>query len=449
MRNETIEGELGAANPVGKSILTGLDLAAGEAALGEALLAEFAQVELEVAAVKSRHHPRRPRRALLALAGLTAGAAATAAVLLLGAGGTGSPAPAYGAELVRFAESTPLLLLEGPGWRVAYVNEDRRGPGMPPEGQMEFVTGSQATLAAHLTRAQAKHHVLPPAVLKNRQSRVELTWKDSRRSKLVWRNGKLGFSAYDPYYKKRVTFYEPGQAFKTTVAGLGTVAYVDPHAENPRLKGESGNRSMVAFWTEGGNLLELRASVPDLPAFEERLGWLTKVDSQTWLGAMPASVVKAADHKTAVREMLKGIPGPDSFKPSRVPDTDLTTDRYQLGAAVTGTVSCLWLRQWGEGRRTGDEAAVSEAVRAMRTSKRWLILHEMAKEGAYPQVIWEISKWMPNGYFEWAGHKRRLLAQAESLGCARDGLPLLPWKQRRQRERANSATAAQTEAGKS
>jgi hypothetical protein len=399
------------------------------------------RLQLELDAASGARRWRSWHRGRIVLGSATAIALAALAIVILAAGDVSAPAPAYGAELVRFAESTPLLLLEEPGWRVAYVNEDRRGPGMPPEGQMEFVTGSQATLAARLTRAQAKHHVLPPAVLKDRQSRVELTWKDSRRSKLVWHNGKLGFSAYDPYYKKRVTFYEPGQAFKTTIAGLGTVAYVDPHAENPRLKGEPGNRSMVAFWTEGGNLLELRASVPDLAAFEERLGWLTKVDSQTWLDAMPASVVKAADHETAVREMLKGIPVPDSFKPSRVPDTDLTTDRYQLGAAVTGTVSCLWLRQWGEGRRTGDEAAASEAVRAMRTSKRWPILREMAKEGAYPQVVWEISKWMPNGYFEWAGHKRRLLAQAEGLGCARDGLPLLPWKQRRQRERQDNQSA--------
>jgi hypothetical protein len=389
-----------------------------------------------------RRHLRHRFR--LVLGSATALAIAALVVVLLAAGGASSTAPAYGAELVRFAESTPLLLLQGPGWRVAYVNEDRRGPGMPPEGRMEFVTGSQATLAAHLTRAQAKHHALPPAVLKNRQSRVELTWKDSRRSKLVWHDGKLGFSAYDPYYKKRVTFYEPGHAFKASIAGLGATAYIDPHAENPRLQRTPGNRSMVALWTEGSNLLELRADVPDLAAFEERLGWLAKVDSQTWLDAMPASVVKAADHKLVVREMLKGIPVPDSFKPSRVPDAGLTTDRYQLGAALAGTVSCLWLRQWGEGRRTGDEATVSEAVRAMATAKRWPVLRQMAKEGGYSEVVWEIAEAMPKGYFAWAGHKRRLLAQGEGLGCARLGVPLLTWKQRRQRERQEhqSATAS-------
>jgi hypothetical protein len=51
------------------------------------------------------------------------------------------------------------------------------------------------------------------------------------------------------------------------------------------------------------------------------------------------------------------------------------------------------------------------------------------------EVVWEIAEWMPKGFFEWAGHRRNLLAQAEGLGCARWGLPLLPRKQKLQRER--------------
>ncbi len=393
-----------------------------------------AQLQRELDGAESSARPSRSwGRGRLVLGSATALALAALAIVLLAAGGASSPVRAYGAELVRFAESTPLLLLEGPGWRVSHVDEDRSAPGKPPEGRMEFVTGSAATLHAHLTRAQAKHHVLPPAVLRNRQSRVELTWRDDRQAKFVWQDGRLGVSSYDPYYKKRVTFYELGHAFKTTIPALDTIAYLDPHAENSRMR-KLGEREMVAIWTEGGNLLEFRGVVPDLATFEEHLGWLAKVDSQAWLEAMPPSVVKAADHKAAVREMLQGIPTPDSFESSRVPDAGLTTDRYQLGAAVTGTVSCLWLRQWGQARRSGDEAAAKEAVDAMATSKRWPILREMAEEGAYPAGIWEVAHWMPMGYFEWDGHKRRLLAQAEGLGCARKGLPLLPWKQRRQRD---------------
>ena len=43
------------------------------------------------------------------------------------------------------------------------------------------------------------------------------------------------------------------------------------------------------------------------------------MDAPTWLDAMPEKVVKAAEHGSAVREMLEGIPVPDSFKTSLVP----------------------------------------------------------------------------------------------------------------------------------
>jgi hypothetical protein len=86
--------------------------------------------------------------------------------------------------------------------------------------------------------------------------------------------------------------------------------------------------------------------------------------------------------------VLKGIPAPKSFSPSRVPNEELVTDRYQVGAQTAGTVACLWLRQW-----------------------------------------------MPKGYFEWDGHKRDLLPEAEGLGCADKGLPLLPKRMKIQRDR--------------
>jgi hypothetical protein len=217
---------------------------------------------------------------------------------------------------------------------------------------------------------------------------------------------------------------------------LGTTADVDTRAEFFVNLGGPGDRQMTAYWPEDGYLLEMRAAVPDLAGFEERLGWLTKVDSQAWLEAMPAKVVKAADHDTAVREMLKGIPVPATFAPSRVPDEGVTTNRYQVGAAVTGTVACLWFRQWGQARRTGDEQAEAEAVRAMATSRHWPILREMNRDGDYPELVWQLAAAMPSGFWDWGPHHWRLLPHAEGLGCARRGIPVLPWKQRRQNERA-------------
>ena len=106
-----------------------------------------------------------------------------------------------------------------------------------------------------------------------------------------------------------------------------------------------------------------------------------------------------------------------------------------VGAQVTATVSCLWFLQWAEARRTGDRKAELEADQAMATSRHWRILHEMAKYGAYPNTIWNLAAEMPSGARAWHGHRRPLLPRAEGLGCARLGLPLLPRKQKLQRER--------------
>ena len=181
-----------------------------------------------------------------------------------------------------------------------------------------------------------------------------------RRVELRWRHGSLA----EAISTQRASLHPHGQRW-VELPVLGTTAHVDTRAEFYVNQGGPGNRQMVALWTEDGYLLELRAAVPDQAAFEERLGWLTKVDSQTWLDAMPAKVVKAADHDAAVREMLKGIPVPSTFKPSRVPDTGLTTDRYQVGAKVTGTVSCLWFRQWGR------PAGPATARRSSKPIGRW------------------------------------------------------------------------------
>jgi hypothetical protein len=420
MNSRELEMALAAADPATGDRLDKLDFAGTDTEL----LADLDDEQLSASApIDVRVARRRPRRRALALGAATA--AVLVAAFFIAAGGSSEQASrAYGAVLVRFAESTPLLLLEGPGWRVQNVSQaegPRRGEGL--YGSMEFVTGKPVPYeSVRITGTAEKQRavgMLPPAV---RQRRVELSWRQTSLESEIASRRKVPH----PHGRREIE-----------LPVLDTTATVDTKAEFFVNQGGPGNRQMVALWTEGGYTLELRAAVPNLHAFEERLDWLTKVDSETWLDAMPAKVVKAADHDAAVREMLKGIPVPDTFSPSRVPDEGLTTNRYQVGAAVTGTVSCLWFRQWGEARRAGDKAAEIEAERAMATSTRWPILREMAEDGGYPPAIWQLAAGMPSGKGKrgW-----RLLPQAEALGCARNGIPVLPWKQRLQRERKRRET---------
>jgi hypothetical protein len=359
---------------------------------------------------RSALRPTLPPRPLAAVALLAA-----LALLALATG----PGDARGAETVPSTGASPLLLLQGPGWRVQNTEEHRTRGGVT--GSIEFVTGKPIPYeSVKVSGPNKKPHesgMFPPSV---RQRRVELSWRPaSLKETIAWIQGQP-----HPHGRK-----------VAELPVLGTSAYVDERDEFYSNQGGPGNRQMIALWAQGPDVFELRAAVPDLPAFEERLAWLTKVDPQTWVEAMPAKVVTPAAYESTVTEVLRGIPTPKSFSPARVPDEELVTDRYQVGAQTAGAVSCLWLRQWGQARRSGDTAAEKEADRAMATSTRWPILHEMTKEGAYSEVVWEIAEWMPKGYFEWDGHRRDLLAQAEGLGCANFGLPLLPKKMKIQRER--------------
>lgn len=419
MNTRELELALAAADPVAQGRLDELDLVAMEAEL----LADLDGEQPASLPLGNGAPRRRPRRLALAL-GTAALAATAAAVVILAGGASERPSRAYGADLVRFAQASPLLLLEGPGWRVQDVNEERAREGI--EGSVEFVTGKpirprSIRLIKNPETGQYEAWIPPASV---RQRKVELSWHDG--SLQDW---------------LRLTRWRRFGRW-TTLPVLGTTAHVNTRAEIPQNPGgpvyESGggpgNREMTALWAEGGHVLELRAAVPDLRAFEERLGWLTKVDLPTWLAAMPPQVVKAGDHGAVVREMLKGIPVPGTFRPSRVPDEGLITDRSRVAGEVTSTVSCLWFRQWGEARRTGDGAAEIEAERAMATAPRWPVVRQTEREGGYPEVLLKLAKSMPSGIWQFGPHRWRLLPKAEGLGCARLGIPVLPSKMKRQRE---------------
>jgi hypothetical protein len=420
MNAREIERALAAADPLGaadREVLARLDFEAMESDL----LADAAgDHEPEPAFVPPpRHRARRPALAL----GVAAVVAAIAVVLVLALGDESGSSRAYGAEQIAFAESTPLLLLEGPGWRVEDVSEQKTREGN--EGAMEFVTGKPIPYWSQRSTgnmAEGEKVIgLPP--LSVRERKVELHWRSLKQESLA-----------TAIANRRGSFHGHAKHF-IRLPVLGTTAFVDTRAEIYENQGGPHEREAVALWAEGGDLLELRAAVPDLAAFEERLGWLTKVDSEAWLDAMPAKVVKAADHEAVVGEMLRGIPLPKTFARGRIPDEELTTNRYQVGVKVAGTVACLWLRQWGEADRTGDAAAKREATAAMATSRHWPILREMNPFGDYPEVLWEKAAAMKRGYWEFDGHKGDLLAHSEGLDCARFGLPLLPKKMKLQRER--------------
>lgn len=120
---------------------------------------------------------------------------------------------------------------------------------------------------------------------------------------------------------------------------------------------------------------------------------------------MPASVVKSPNRAAVVRAMLADIPLPPGFDSTRLENGTIVSDRYQLGAQVTGAVACGWIHRWAAARKRGDRATARQAVAAMQTSRGWKILQEMKRDGAWTQVLTEYADAM-RGDGEW--HDRPL-----------------------------------------
>ncbi|MEZ5246644.1 MAG: hypothetical protein R2707_16210 [Acidimicrobiales bacterium] len=125
--------------------------------------------------------------------------------------------------------------------------------------------------------------------------------------------------------------------------------------------------------------------------FVDVLRALQRVDLDTWLSAMPDSVVQNAQRSVVVGEMLADISLPDGFDVSALTSSTELKDRYQLGAEVTGAVGCAWVDQWTRARAEGDTLAAQAAVDAMAASHEWSILEEMSDEGGWPQVFWIVA----------------------------------------------------------
>jgi hypothetical protein len=274
MNAREIDRALAAADPLGPEELEGLGRLDFEA-LEADLLADVEDGLAPLPAGKPVRPHRRPPRLVLGL-GAGAVAAAIAVVIVLAGGGSDRASRAHGAELIRFAESTPLLLLEGPDWRVQNVYETKTREGT--SGRMEFVTGKPIPYGStrstgNIEEGQRVYGLQAAGV---RQRKVDLRWRALAEEDLA-----------TAIVNRRGFLHGHGVHF-VRLPVLETNAFVDTRAEILLNQGGPGDREMIAIWSEGRDLLELQASVPDLAAFEERLGWVTKVDSQTWLEAMPA-----------------------------------------------------------------------------------------------------------------------------------------------------------------
>jgi hypothetical protein len=156
--------------------------------------------------------------------------------------------------------------------------------------------------------------------------------------------------------------------------------------------------------------VEIRGDVGSRQAYLDVIDSLKSVDVDTWLAAMPPSVVKPEDRSATIDSMLSDIPVPPGLNLDQIRNDPGVLDRYQLGAAVTGAVACGWLARWDAAQASGDEQEANQAVRAMDSSRHWAILHEMTKSGAWSPVLWQFADQLDHGRLDRGN-------AASGLGC--------------------------------
>lgn len=293
--------------------------------------------------------------------------AAATAILLLNLGGGGrlpaSPDSAWAAPAVRVANAVPRFLVGEPGWKVSRADEFS-----VREGEMTFLS-SEGGVDLH------------------------------------WRSGPLNV---------RDRAASGVELPPVEVEGIRARVF--------RYRGSVDD--FTALWRVGGYALELRSSFTrGAKRLEERqyrrvLKSLRTVSVDAWLGAMPASVVLPAKTREAVDAMLAGIPLPKGFGLDDLRTDTAVRARYQLGARVTGAVTCEWIEQWLDARRSRDGRSQREAVAAMQTARRWPILQEMNADGDYPEVVWQYADAMAGRGVAAAG-KPVTIAESyrAALGC--------------------------------
>ena len=286
MTDEELDLLVGQASPISDAQVATLDLGSGELDLLEAIMPTTLQASAPAPTlIRSARSRRRPL--VIATAALGAAAASIIGIVAVGYGGKGADT-AYAAELVAVAQANDRLLIRG--WTVTRADEFT-----VDEGEMTFTDGSHE---------------------------LELRWGPA--------------ADFASFLADRSHPGDTDQLGGVTVLGRPGHLFHYPNSQDYTTLVEP----------DGPHYLELRGDAGNESAYRAVLDQLHTVGVDTWLGALPASVVKPIDRAAAIDQMLVGLPLPAGFDRSALGASSSVSDRYQLGAKVAGSVACAWFDQW-------------------------------------------------------------------------------------------------------
>jgi hypothetical protein len=334
-------------DPASDRRMAPLELGPAEAALARGILGTAADghafaIEMPHWAgngLEPRSRRRRRRPAALAAAAIVV----IAAVLLVVGTFGGGPHPTYAAAAIEVAEANPRLLITAPGWKVIDAGEFEAD-----NGETTFGDGSRT---------------------------FELHWYPARLYRSYLRDrSQVSPPRYSQLLGRTATTVEYGHRgeYATIIAPTGTV------------------------------FVEVRGLLGSHAAYEKVLHSLRPVDIETWLAAMPASVVSPDARAGTVATMLRGVPFPPGFDPSQIEDETAVLDHYQLGVRVADAIACGWVESWRAAQASGNETAARDAVAAMTSSHHWPLLLQMEREQSFgwTQNIWHAAGELRRGHLD-------------------------------------------------
>jgi hypothetical protein len=154
---------------------------------------------------------------------------------------------------------------------------------------------------------------------------------------------------------------------------------------------------------------ELRGDDMSVGRYLEVLRSLKTADVETWLAAMPPTVVKPGARAPLVDEMLRDVPVPDRVDVNALRSGGVH-DTYQLTVDVMTPIACGWLDQWTAAKKSGDRAVAAEAERALQTARDWPAFRNLPRgqRDAWPSEVFRYADEMKSG---------RLGDYRQSLGC--------------------------------
>lgn len=336
-----------------------------EEAIREALRREAERHRVNPALPKATIAKARAARATTAIVAVAAaGALVFGGATVLGAVRSGGapprPAPAGGEDAREPAvEGSPLLLVGHEGWRVSRAD------------QYDLTTGEMT--------------------FTNGERELELNWRPA--------------DTHADYLDDRAS--GAAETWDFEIAGRhGTLFRYE------------GTTDFTAMWVDGDLSLELRGAFPDVHVYRAVAQTLSRVDEEAWLAALPEDTVPPGERAEVVHLMLRDVPVHPDVRVDELKEGRIVSDRYQLGAEVSGAVACEWIEQWVDARAAGDESAEREAVDAMATARDWAILREMESQGGWSQVVWEYADAMTGEGEVSAGRPMTLVeGYASGLGC--------------------------------